>query len=379
MTAIVTMALAWGERVVWRRVGGISLTSWSFVAAWLCAFLGLMWDGAWHASWGRDTFFIPPHDLMYGAITLAFIMATGVLVTSSRRPRNPEFVRIGFLQAPLGIWILLSGLMVMFASAAYDDWWHTHIGHIEGDPVLWSPPHFLGLLGAVAALNGGLLFMLREIVVPQRADGKPVWFWEALDAPNFALALMFASFTFLLSALSLDRFIIYDKLRFDGSVYPLLAMLFGPGALALGQRITNRAGTATFSILLGFFLAGSMALLLKGVFGYPKAASLPIMGLFSALLLDLAFKHFGHGYKWLLFMGPAFVLVFYVTEYLWAWYLTRYPWWPLEKTLLLIPFGILIGTTSLLGGAWVAERFARAGWVKYYTARAQNKNARWSL
>jgi len=109
MTAIVTMALAWGERAVWRRVGGISLTSWSFVAAWLCAFLGLMWDGAWHASWGRDTFFIPPHDLMYGAITIAFIMATGVLVTSSRRPRNPEFVRIGFLQAPLGIWILLGG------------------------------------------------------------------------------------------------------------------------------------------------------------------------------------------------------------------------------------------------------------------------------
>jgi hypothetical protein len=369
MTAVVATAMDWGESIVWRRVWGLSLTSWSFVVAWLAAFIGLLWDGAWHASWGRDTFFIPPHDLMYGAITIALGMAVGVLVTASRRPRAANFVHVGPLQAPLGIWIMLLGLTVMFTSAAYDDWWHTHIGHIEGDPVLWSPPHFLGLLGAITALNGGLLFMLREIAVPLRADGKPVWFWEALDAPNVALVLMFTSLAFLLSAISLDRFMIYDKLRFDGSVYPLLAMLLGPAALVLGQRITNRAGTATFSVLLGFVLAGGMEFLLKGIFGYPKAASLPIMALFAALLLDLAFKRFRRGYKWLLAFGPLFVLAFYATEYLWAWYLTRYPWWPIEKTLVTIPLGILIGTASLLAGAWAADRVQRVGWVHYYTLK----------
>lgn len=93
------------------------------------------------------------------------------------------------------------------------------------------------------------------------------------------------------------------------------------------------------------------------------------MGLFSALTLDLAFKRFGRGYKWLLFIGPLFVTIFYVTEYLWAWYLTRYPWWPLERTLWMFPLGIVVGTTSALVGAWLAERFERAGWIKHYALR----------
>ncbi len=382
MAAVINTAMNWGESIVWRRVAGISLTSWSFVFAWLAAFIGLLWDGAWHASWGRDTFFIPPHDLMYGGVTIGLIMAIGVLVTASRRPRDPGYVHIGPLQAPLGIWIILVGLAVMFSSAAYDDWWHTNIGHIEGDPVLWSPPHFVGLIGAITALNGALLFMLREIYVPTRADGKPVWFWEALDAPNVALLLMFTSLAFLLSAVSLDRFIIYDKLRFDGSLYPILAMLFGPAALTMGQRITNRAGSATFAIVVGFVLAGGMAFLLKNFLGYPKAASLPIMALVSAVLLDLAFKRFGRGYKWLVLMGPIFVLTFYVSEYLWAWYLTRYPWWPIEKTLVMVPLGVVVGTCSLLVGAWIAERFERAGWVKHYALKprvSSNSNARTAL
>ena len=370
MAAVVSTAMNWGESIIWRRVWGLSLTSWSFVFAWLAAFVGLLWDGAWHASWGRDTFFIPPHDVMYGGVTIALIMAVGVLVTASRRPRNPDYVHVGPLQAPLGIWIMLVGLAVMFTSAAYDDWWHTNIGHIEGDPVLWSPPHFVGLAGAIVALNGGLLFMLREVAVPQRSDGKPVWFWEALDPPNLALVLMFTSLAFLFSAASLDRFIIYDKLRFDGSLYPLLAMLFGPGVLVLGQRITNRAGTATVSIIIGFILSGGMAFILRDLFAYPKAASLPIMGLFAAMLLDVGFKRFGRGYKWLLIAGPLFVLTFYVTEYLWAWYLTRYPWWPLEKTLTLVPVGVVVGTVSALVGAWIAERVERSGAVKHYSLRA---------
>lgn len=362
-------AMDWGEGVIWRRVGGLSLISWAFVIAGLCAFIGLLWDGAWHASFGRDTFFIPPHDLMYGGISLAMGMAIAVLVTGSRRPRENGFVQIGPLQAPLGIWIAIVGMAFMFASAAYDDWWHNNIGHIEGDVVLWSPPHFLGLLGALGTLGGAVLFILREVPVPTRADGKPLWIWERFNIPSLGLLLAFSYLAFMLSAISLDRFVIYDRLRFDGSVYPLLAFLFGPAVLILSQRVTNRAGAATFSVLLGFALAALVAFFVKNIGGFPKAASLPIMGLVSALLLDLAFKKFGRGYKWVLLFGPVFVLVFYVTEYLWAWYLTRYPWWPIEKTLVMIPVGIVIGTASLLVGAWLAERIERAGLVKHFTIK----------
>jgi hypothetical protein len=61
MTAMVATAMDWGEGLVWRRVWGLSLAAWAFVLAGLLAFIGLLWDGAWHGSWGRDSFFIPPH------------------------------------------------------------------------------------------------------------------------------------------------------------------------------------------------------------------------------------------------------------------------------------------------------------------------------
>lgn len=355
----------WGESVVWRPVWGLSLASWAFVIAGLCAFVGLLWDGAWHASWGRDTFFIPPHDLMYGGITLAMGMAFALVVTGARHPHAKDFIGFGPLQAPLGIWIAIVGMAFMFASAAYDDWWHTNIGHIEGDIVLWSPPHFLGLLGALGTLGGAILFVLREVPIPTRADGMPLWLWEHFNVPSLALQLVFSYLAFMLAAISMDRFVIYDKLRFDGSLYPILALLFGPGLLVMSQRVTNRAGAATFAVALGFALNASVAILVRDVFGFPKAASLPIMALVSAILLDLAFKKFGRGYKWLLWMGPLFVLTFYATEYLWAWYLTRYPWWPIENTLRMIPVGVVIGTVSMLIGAWIADRIERAGFIKH--------------
>jgi hypothetical protein len=112
-----------------------------------------------------------------------------------------------------------------------------------------------------------------------------------------------------------------------------------------------------------------VAFFVRDLFGFPKAAGLPIMGLVSAVLLDLAFKRFGRGYKWLLVIGPVFVLVFYATEFLWAWYLTRYPWWPIEKTLYMIPVGMVVGTLSMLVGAWVAEALDRAGFIKHINFR----------
>ncbi len=374
MTARVASAIDWGESIVLRQVWGLSLAGWAFVISGLGGFVGLLWDGAWHASWGRDTFFIPPHDLMYGSTILSMSVVIGLLVTSSRRARDKSMVQIGPLQAPLGIWLMLIGMVIMFSSAVYDDWWHTHIGHIEGDVVLWSPPHFIGLCGAILAATGAILFLLREVRIPTRAGGKPLWIWETLDMPALGLLLIFSYLAFMIAGATLDRYVIYDKLRFDGSIYPLLALSLGPGLMVVAQRVTNRAGAPTFAVLLGFILAGLVAFIVKDVFGYPRAASLPIMGLVTAILLDLAFKRFGRGYKWLVLLSPIFVLVFYATEFLWAWYLTHYPWWPLERTLVMIPVGMVIGTASLLLGAAIANGMERAGWIRHVSIRERSRS-----
>lgn len=350
--------VTWGEGFLARRVWGLALAAWGFVATGWLAFTGLLWDGAWHASWGRDSFFIPPHDLMYGGIALATAISIGIMVTASRRPRDPSMIQVRRLQAPLGIWVALAGVFIMYSGAAYDDWWHTNIGHVEGDIVLWSPPHFIGMIGALFALAGGVLFILPQVHAPKTRDGKPVLFWQQLDMPNLGVLMLFCWFASQIAGMSLDRWLIYDKLRFEGSVYPILAMLFGPALLVFAQRVTNRAGAATFVVVVPFLWSAIMGMTLRE-FGAPKTASLPIMAIPSALLLDLAFARFGTGKGWLLLFGPVFVLVFYGGEFLWAWYLTRYPWWPIEKTLLMLPVGIAVGTISLVLGARVADGVER--------------------
>ena len=358
MSAVVSSmwvgVVTWGEGFLARRVWGLSLAAWGFVATGWLAFTGLLWDGAWHASWGRDTFFIPPHDLMYGGIALATAISIGIIVTASRRPRDPSMIHFGKVQAPLGIWIALVGVTIMYSGAAYDDWWHRNIGHVEGDIVLWSPPHFIGMFGALLALAGGVLFILPQVLTPKTRDGKPVLFWQKLDMPNIGLLMLFCWFASQIAGMSLDRWLIYDKLRFEGSTYPILAMLFGPALLVVAQRLSNRAGAATFVVIVPFLWSAIVGMTLRG-FGVPKMASLPIMAIPSALLLDIAFARFGMGKRWLLFFGPVFVLTFYASEFLWAWYLTRYPWWPLDKTFLMMPVGIVVGTASLLMGAWIAD------------------------
>jgi hypothetical protein len=201
---------------------------------------------------------------------------------------------------------------------------------------------------------------LGEAVLP----AKPVPIWRRLDWTNVGVLLILSYISFMVAAISLDRWVIYDRLRFDGSVYPVLTLLFGPAVLVLAQRLTNRAGAATFAILLGFILAGALAFFLRGVLGYPKAASLPIMGLTGALLLDVAFMRHGRSLRALVLVAPLFVVVFYVSEFLWAWYLTRYPWWPIERALFAFPLGVAVGTASALLGAWLAERMERLGFVR---------------
>src|SRR5438477_446202 len=62
--------------LLWQRYADVSLAAWLYVGCAFAALTGLMWDGAWHQSWGRDTFFIPPHDLMYASVTVMFAFIT---------------------------------------------------------------------------------------------------------------------------------------------------------------------------------------------------------------------------------------------------------------------------------------------------------------
>lgn len=142
-----------------RRIAGalaahVGLPSWaaagSALAMWSLgvAFVGFVWDVAWHADLGRDTeLFTPPHTMILvglvgigGAAVVAVVLATlehaetGLSLGRLRVPRSA---------VPLGL--LGLGAMIGFP---LDDWWHRQYGI---DVTMWSPTHLLMIGGASLA------------------------------------------------------------------------------------------------------------------------------------------------------------------------------------------------------------------------------------
>lgn len=115
------------------------------------AFFGtvaLLWDSWWHGAVGRESFFIPPHDLLYASLLVGFVAVVWQMRMDGR----------------WGGRLMVSAItsILIFASAPFDDLWHRMFGveSIASLLVLWSPPHLLALLSSAVggiAIYGALL------------------------------------------------------------------------------------------------------------------------------------------------------------------------------------------------------------------------------
>jgi hypothetical protein len=130
----------------WRVIGALT------VLALLGAF-GNAWDLFWHIVIGRDSFWIPPHTMMYAAVALSGLIALAVVLGDTLRRAEGLSALLGF-RAPLGFFILGLGVLQMLLSAPFDDWWHQRYGV---DVSVWSPPHLIGFSGAVVMLCGVII------------------------------------------------------------------------------------------------------------------------------------------------------------------------------------------------------------------------------
>jgi hypothetical protein len=121
-------------------------------AGGVAAVLGLYWDDAWHTDVGRDTFFAPPHLLLYAGVSaLLAVFATWawqrLRVDGRRAVRDPAVV------------LPLLGTVVTLGAAPVDELWHQLFGR---DAVTWSPPHMVAVGGMVAFAAGLLLLAARS-------------------------------------------------------------------------------------------------------------------------------------------------------------------------------------------------------------------------
>ena len=114
---------------------------------------GLLWDISWDASFGRDSFWAPPHVLMNLSCVLGWCAALGIAARATYRG-EPAAVRLGILRAPIGGGFILWGGLATLASGALDRWWSRAYGLATSS---WPPPQVLFTAGVGAMLIGVLV------------------------------------------------------------------------------------------------------------------------------------------------------------------------------------------------------------------------------
>lgn len=128
--------------------------SWAVLTGGAVALFATYWDEAWHTDIGRDSAWIAPHLLLYGAMAVAgsAIAAWGVRTWWTTRS-----LRTALRYQP----VLVAGLggAATLTAAPVDQLWHARFGR---DAVLWSPPHMLVVFASSALIAGLIAGMPRR-------------------------------------------------------------------------------------------------------------------------------------------------------------------------------------------------------------------------
>lgn len=230
---------------------------------------GSSWDVAWHRALGRDTFWSPPHVLMYVGTMLVGVSALIALAAAmrGRAPATTE-LRVGPLHVERGLAMVGFGALVIIAAAPIDDLWHNLFGR---DVDIWSPPHLVAVAGAVLAYSGlaaavasgftGMMGRVRDVLV-------------ALLLGGLVYDLVFGMNFYYIFAWSREAF-----------VYPLVVAAMIPFALAMGVTLIGGPLGATVTAVAYTLLNVAVFVVLR-VLDWPEPAFAPLF-IAGAVAADL--------------------------------------------------------------------------------------------
>ena len=217
---------------------------WGMLAAKLWGGWGVTWDIQWHLLIGRESFWIPPHLMIYSGVTIVVVISLATLARETmlalRGRPTPGSVRRFGLAGTRGTHLAWWGILVTVLAAPIDDLWHRLFGL---DVTLWSPPHLLGILGSQVNSVGCLLLA---------AEAYP----EGGRARSAALvlggALFFGTFHLLLGTSILWA---YEQGGLAFFYYPILGALLLPVTLLPVARLWPARWAAVVTVVLAALLA----------------------------------------------------------------------------------------------------------------------------
>lgn len=118
---------------------------------------GSNWDIVWHGIGNVETFFTPPHSVIYSGVALAIGSIIGGFVQTANIIRQQKRDAMWFISVPLSLPFSLRlaamGCILQLSAGPLDFWWHSQFG-FDG---LLSPPHSVLAVGMLMAALGALI------------------------------------------------------------------------------------------------------------------------------------------------------------------------------------------------------------------------------
>jgi len=203
---------------------------------------GLYWDIWRHVVVGRESFFTPPHLVLYagfGYVALAGIVGS-IAGASAPRWAGPR-VRIVGLLVPIEFLLIGTGALFQALAFPWDEAWHRLVAEGLVTETFWSPPH-------VMAISGGILstFGFFVAVVLERTRWNGARSGLGLVAVGIGAGLLLFGLQVLLGPMDFATTFNGQVLR-DAIAYPTGVSLATPAVLILAVLAGRRAGLATLS------------------------------------------------------------------------------------------------------------------------------------
>ncbi|HEV2056977.1 MAG TPA: hypothetical protein VGV06_17685 [Methylomirabilota bacterium] len=217
-------------------------TLWALLASKVVTGWGVQWDIQWHVLIGRDSFWIPPHLITYAGVSAAVFLSFGMLFWETWRGTGD--MRVLGLRGSRGFQLAAWGIAVTIIAAPIDDLWHRLFGI---DVTLWSPPHLMGILGAV--INAWACLTITREVYPAGSRAR-------LAAMVLSGAVLYGSLHLVVDP-SFRIAYLYGGVRFY--TFAILAAVLLPLALVPTARLSGNRWTPVF-VLVGVVLLGMAGL-----------------------------------------------------------------------------------------------------------------------
>ena len=150
---------------------------------------GSNWDIIWHGIGNVESFFTPPHSVIYsgvalaiGSIILAIFLFTVLEQKKGSRSISPlYFLRLSTI--PFSLKLAVIGSLLQLTAGPFDFWWHNQFG-FDG---LLSPPHSVLASGMLMVALGALIG-----IYTLKRDNNTLFFSKVCLAIAFAVFLMVA-------------------------------------------------------------------------------------------------------------------------------------------------------------------------------------------